>query len=89
MSDDLTRRTPDDTLWTEERIRALGAVTDVPTTASIFKINRSRAYELIQLGEFPVPVLRFGSRYRVPVAAIITALQIPPADDTGPRHRTT
>lgn len=80
MSEIPTTPTPGAKLWTEERIRALGAVTDVPTAASIFRISRSRAYELVQLGEFPVPVLRFGSRYRVPVAAIIKALRLPPGD---------
>ena len=66
-------------VWTDERIRALGAVTDVPTAAAIFNISRSTAYELVQLHAFPVPVLRIGSRYRVPVAPIIAALHLPPA----------
>ncbi|MBB4738319.1 excisionase family DNA binding protein [Actinoplanes octamycinicus] len=76
-------------MWTEERIRALGAVTTVATAASIFAISRSTAYELVQLNEFPVPVLRFGSRYRVPVAAIIAALHMAPAADSEEPHRTT
>jgi hypothetical protein len=62
--------------WTADRIRALGTVTDVPTTAAIFRLSRSVAYDLIRTGAFPVPVLRFGSRYRVPVAAILTALHM-------------
>jgi predicted DNA-binding transcriptional regulator AlpA len=62
--------------WTAERIRALGTVTDVPTTAAIFGLSRSVAYDLIRTGAFPVPVLRFGSRYRIPVAAILTALHM-------------
>ncbi|MBG0568199.1 helix-turn-helix transcriptional regulator [Actinoplanes aureus] len=63
--------------WTPARIRALGPVTDVPTAAAIFGIGRSAAYELVQRGAFPVPVLRIGARYRVPVAAILTALHLP------------
>lgn len=63
--------------WTPGCIRALGSVTDVPTAAAIFGIGRSVAYELVQLGGFPVPVLRLGSRYRVPVAAILAALHLP------------
>jgi predicted DNA-binding transcriptional regulator AlpA len=63
--------------WTAERIRALGTVTDVPTAAAIFQLSRSVAYELIKSGRFPVPVLRFGGRYRIPVAAILTALHMP------------
>jgi hypothetical protein len=76
-------------VWTQQRIRALGAVTDVPTAASIFEISRSTAYELVQLGEFPVPVLRFGSRYRVPVAPILAALRLPSAEDIEEAHRMT
>jgi len=62
--------------WTAERIRALGTVTTVPTAAAIFGLSRSVAYDLIKGGAFPVPVLRFGSRYRIPVAAILAALCI-------------
>jgi predicted DNA-binding transcriptional regulator AlpA len=69
--------TGDTAVWTEDKIRALGVITDVPTAAAIFGIGRSAAYELVQLGGFPVPVLRLGSRYRVPVAAILTALHLP------------
>jgi hypothetical protein len=64
-------------VWTAERIRALGPVTTVPTAAAIFGLSRSVAYELIRLRQFPVPVLRFGTRYRIPVAAILTALHLP------------
>lgn len=67
--------------WSPSRIRALGPVTDVPTAAAIFGIGRSAAYDLVRLEKFPVPVLRIGSRYRVPVAAILTALHLPP--ETG------
>lgn len=62
--------------WTEERIRALGTVTTVPIAAAIFDLSRSVAYDLIRTGGFPLPVLRFGSRYRIPVAAILTALHM-------------
>ena len=64
-------------VWTAQRIRALGTVTTVPTAAAIFGLSRSVAYDLIKAGTFPVPVLRFGSRYRIPVAAILTALRMP------------
>ena len=61
------------TNWTEARIRALGAVTDLPTAGRIFGLGRSLAYELAKNDQFPAPVLRIGSRYRVPVAGILTA----------------
>lgn len=74
--------------WTPARIRALGPVTDVPTAAAIFGIGRSAAYELVQRGAFPVPVLRIGARYRVPVAAILAVLHLP-AETVDPQHRPT
>jgi hypothetical protein len=64
--------------WSIERIRALGAVTDVPTAGKIFHLSRSTAYDLAKRDAFPVPVLRVGTRYRVPVAGILTALGVPP-----------
>jgi hypothetical protein len=67
----------DNGLWTETRIRGLGAVTDLPTAGRIFGLGRSLAYELAKNDQFPAPVLRVGSRYRVPVAGILTALGIP------------
>ncbi|MEV1107809.1 MULTISPECIES: helix-turn-helix transcriptional regulator [unclassified Micromonospora] len=69
--------------WTTQRIRALGTVTDLGTAARIFGLSRSVAYDLAKRDRFPVPVLRFGTRYRVPVAAILTALHLPTADDPG------
>jgi hypothetical protein len=64
--------------WTIERIRALGAVTDLATAARIFGVSRAGAYDLAKRGVFPVTVLRFGTRYRVSVAAILHALGEPP-----------
>ena len=64
-------------VWTEAEIRALGAVTDLPTAASIFGIGRAQAYELAKNDDFPVPVIRVGARYRVAVAAILTVLLLP------------
>jgi hypothetical protein len=63
--------------WTAERIRALGPVTTVPIAAAIFGLSRSVAYDLARTGDLPVPVLRFGSRYRIPVPAILTVLGLP------------
>jgi hypothetical protein len=70
-------------VWTEEGIRALGAVTDLRTAASIFNLSRTAAYDLAKHGAFPVPVIRAGSRYRVPVAAILAVLHL-----DGPAHPT-
>src|SRR3954468_5290417 len=86
---------PDDTaptgaasdVWTEQRIRALGAVTDLPTAARIFGLGRALAYELAKNGDFPVPVIRIGPRYRVPTAPLLTALHLPAADDLTPSRQ--
>ncbi|WP_431973399.1 helix-turn-helix domain-containing protein [Micromonospora haikouensis] len=71
-------------VWTADRIRALGAVTDLTTAAAIFGLSRATAYDLARRGQFPVAVLRFGSRYRIPVAAILHALHLPADDDSPP-----
>lgn len=70
--------------WTAEDIRALGLHTDVRTAAAIFGISRSTAYELIDRREFPLPVLRLGTRYRIAVGSILTALGLPPEPGTTP-----
>ena len=87
-SNDLTPSSATDApapeVWTETRIRALGLVTDVATAARIFGLSRAAAYDLAKRGQFPVTVLRFGNRYRVPVAAILEALHLPLGDDEPP-----
>lgn len=69
--------------WTPDRIHALGTLTDVATAAAIFELSRSVAYDLVRTGGFPVPVLRFGTRYRIPAAAILTALHLAPGPGDG------
>jgi hypothetical protein len=55
---------------------------DVVRAAELFGIGRSGAYEAAARGELTegVPVLRIGSRYRVPVAAIERVLGVDLAD---------
>ncbi len=60
--------------WTEAAIRDLGVRTDATTAGSIFDMGRTATYEAIRQGTFPVPVLRCGARYVVPVAPILHAL---------------
>ena len=81
MSIILTSAASGDRVWTEARIRALGAVTDLPTAARIFGLGRALAYQLAKNQRFPVPVLRVGNRYRVPVAPILATLHLPAGDD--------
>ncbi|MFC8845801.1 MULTISPECIES: hypothetical protein [unclassified Micromonospora] len=61
-------------VWTEERIRALGAITDLPTAGRVFGLGRALSYDLARTGGFPVPIIRVGARYKVPVAGILTVL---------------
>jgi hypothetical protein len=69
--------------WSEEQIRALGAATDLVTAGSILGIGRTTAHQLVRTGQFPVPVLRIGRRYRVPVAPILRLLALPTQPPPG------
>jgi hypothetical protein len=62
--------------WTAEQVRQLGTTTDVVTAGQILGLSRNTAYRLARLGQFPVPVLRAGAQYRVPVAGLLAALHI-------------
>lgn len=88
-------------VWSAEEVVALGVRTDLVTAASVLGIGRTVAHEHARRGTFPVPVLRVGARYVVPVAPLLALLGItPPApaasslspaaahlDPTGgPRH---
>jgi hypothetical protein len=74
----------DHPIWTESRIRQLGAVTDLGTAASIFGLSRTGAYDLARRNQFPVPLIRAGTRYRVPVAAILAVLHLDGQPDSAP-----
>jgi hypothetical protein len=61
-------------VWSEQDIRALGTKTNLRTAASIFGIGRTKAFDLARKGTFPVPLIRVGHVYVVPVAPILRAL---------------
>jgi hypothetical protein len=73
-------------VWTEQDIRALGASTDLLTAASIFGLSRTAAYAMAGADRFPVPVLRVGRLYLVPVAPILHLLALEPTPP-GPGHQ--
>jgi hypothetical protein len=52
-----------------------------PDAARAFSIGRSQAYALASSDDFPCPVLRIGSRWRVPTAALRGALGLPVSQD--------
>ncbi|WP_199037067.1 helix-turn-helix domain-containing protein [Glycomyces salinus] len=64
----------EDEVWTVERVKALGVMTNVETAAQILGIGRTVAYRLAKDGEFPVQVLRIGHSYRVPVPRLLELL---------------
>jgi len=56
---------------TQEQVRALPAVVDVPTAASILGLGRTAAYELIRTKRWPTPVLHLGKLIRIPTAPLL------------------
>ena len=70
--------------WTPEAVKALGVRTDVPTAGAILGgLCRTESYEAVKKGNFPVPVIKIGSRLVVPVAPILDLLGISPESQTG------
>lgn len=55
----------------------------VPEAGDVLGLGRNKAYELARQGEFPVRVLKIGSRYRVSRADLERYLGI--TDDPDPR----
>lgn len=73
-------------VWSEDQVRGLGVATDLVTAAAILGIGRTTAHALVRADRFPVPVIRVGRRYRVPVAPILRLLAIP-AESTATEPR--
>lgn len=58
-------------------IAELPAVTDLVTAGQALGIGRTRAYELARAGQFPCPVIRAGTTWRVPTAGLLALLGLP------------
>lgn len=69
----------------EGDLRQLPVVVDLVTAAAVLGIGRTTAYELVRTGRWPTPVLRLGSRIRVPTAALLELLSLSTA---GPDAQT-
>jgi hypothetical protein len=50
---------------TPDEVLALPAAVDLVTAGRAFGIGRTLAHELARHGDFPVPVIKIGNRYRV------------------------
>jgi predicted DNA-binding transcriptional regulator AlpA len=61
---------------TDEQVRSLPSVVDVPTAAAILGVGRTAAYELIRSDRWPTPVLHLGKLIRIPTAPLLELVGI-------------
>ncbi len=69
---------------TRQELDQLGVATDLQTAAEALGISKAAAYKLAAAGEFPIRVIRLGTRYSVPTSGLREALlgeTPPPADE--------
>lgn len=57
-----------------DELLALPTVVDLMTAGRAWGVSRSQAYELARRGDFPCPVQRIGSRYRVVTEHLLASL---------------
>jgi len=73
-------------------IAGLPAVTDLVTAGKALGLGRTKAYELARAGQFPCPVIRAGTTWRVPTAGLLDLLGLPvpgpPPSGDAPGRRT-
>lgn len=73
--------------WTREAIEALGPTTDVPTTASIFGVDKETVYGQIRRDEWTATrVLRLGRKIKIPTLDLIRLLYAPEGIAAPTRH---
>lgn len=58
-----------------DELRAGPPIVDVATASAVLGVSRSYGYQLVKGGEFPVRVIKVGSQWRVPTAALIAVLE--------------
>ena len=61
------------TTWkfSEDDLRNLPPVVDLPTAAAVLGVGRTAAYELVRAGRWPTPVLRLGKLIRIPTSHLL------------------
>ncbi len=62
--------------WAADDVRALGVITDLATAGSVLDMGLTKARELARTGQFPVPILKHGERYVVPVRPLLVLLGV-------------
>jgi hypothetical protein len=63
--------------WPPEAIRALGVTTDLPTLGKIFRVSRTRAYQMAHTGEWEqagIRIVPLGGKYVVVVQSVLDVL---------------
>lgn len=63
---------------TRAELLALPTAVDLTTAARALGLGRTKAQELARAGQWPTPLLRLGSTYRVPTAALLRLLELAP-----------
>ncbi len=66
-------------VWTADDVRQLPVDVDLVTAGSVLGMGRTAAYEAQRRGDFPVPVLRVGHRFRVVTAHLRELLGLEPS----------
>jgi hypothetical protein len=66
-------------------VEGLPAVVGLETAGRALGIGRTKAYQFAREGQFPVPVIRAGRAWLVPVAGLRAALGLPlPGPENSP-----
>ncbi len=68
---------------TRTELLALPAAVDLSTAARALGFGRTKAQELARAGQWPTTLLRLGSAYRVPTAALLRLLEITPDSEVA------
>ncbi|MEV6907992.1 DNA-binding protein [Amycolatopsis sp. NPDC051071] len=68
---------------TLEQIRQWPATVDVVTAGRPLGLGRNGAYDAVKAGDFPVRVLKIGSRYRVVTAELVALLEARSAPESA------
>lgn len=56
---------------TLEELRAMPALLGIDEAAAALRMSRNSAYRLVKCGEFPVPVMRLGLKYKVRTSDLV------------------